>query len=534
MTRITTPSQPDLMTEQQPNPSQPKSSKAKKEKDDPLVRARKEKLQRWRDDYGIDPYGQRVDGLINLTEARGLFDQAAHDAYEEAKQAGKDDPNRSIKDARPRAMVAGRCIQHRAMGKLVFLSLRDHSGDLQISVSKASMEPRQFKIASKLDYGDIVVAEGPVGMTQKGEICIWAERFEVHCKSLAPPPEKYHGLTDPELRYRHRYVDMYVNPEVMRKMLMRSKIVSRIRRYMDDTGSLEVETPMMQPIAGGAAARPFVTHHNALDIDLFLRIAPELYLKRLLVGGMPRVYEINRNFRNEGIDRQHNPEFTMLEVYWAFADYHSMMELTEGLFNVIAREVCGAEKLPFGDHEIDYSLPFRRAKYLDLFAEYNGFDASDHERLVEKAKSMGKETEGRDHDIILHDVWEDTVEHHLTQPTFVMDYPASLCPLTKRKKDDPDIAERFELFMANMELANAYTELNDPEIQEANFRGQVEGLDEEGATFRALDEDFLNALRVGMPPAGGLGIGIDRLIMLMTNTWSIRDVILFPLVKPEA
>ncbi len=290
---------------------------------------------------------------------------------------------------------------------------------------------------------------------------------------------------------------------------------------------------MLQPIAGGAAARPFVAHHNALDIDLFLRIAPELYLKRLLVGGMPKVYEINRNFRNEGIDRQHNPEFTMLEVYWAFGDYHSMMELAEGLINAIAREICGGEKLPFGDLEIDYSLPFRRANYLDLFAEHNGFDASDHERLVEKAKSMGVDTKGKNHDIILNAVWEDTVEQHLTQPTFVMDYPASLCPLTRRKKDNPDIAERFELFIANMELANAYTELNDPEIQEAIFRGQVEGLDDEGATFRTLDEDFLNALRVGMPPAGGLGIGIDRLIMLMTNTWSIRDVILFPLVKPE-
>jgi lysyl-tRNA synthetase class 2 len=290
---------------------------------------------------------------------------------------------------------------------------------------------------------------------------------------------------------------------------------------------------MMQPIAGGAAARPFITHHNALDMELYLRIAPELYLKRLLVGGLPRVYEINRNFRNEGVDRQHNPEFTMMEVYWAFGDYHSMMELTETLFNTLAREIFGSEKLPFGDLEIDYKLPFRRAKYYDLFQEHNGFDGHDSQRLTEKAKSLGITTDKKAHDLILNDVWEATVEDHLVQPTFVIDYPASLCPLTRRKDDDPTIAERFELVIANMELANAYTELNDPEIQEANFRSQIEGLDDEESTFRALDEDFLQSLKVGMPPAGGLGIGMDRMIMLLTNSTSIRDVILFPLMKPE-
>ncbi|MCZ6837548.1 MAG: lysine--tRNA ligase [Planctomycetota bacterium] len=511
------------------NPPEPqKAPKPRKVKVDPLIKARQEKLQRWRDDLGIDPYGRRVDGLIDLTQARALFEQSAHDAYETSKESEGE-----TTDDRPIAKVSGRCVQHRAMGKLVFLSLRDHTGDLQISVSKANLDPIQFKLANKLDYGDIVVVEGPVGKTMKGEICIWADTFEVHCKSLVPPPEKYHGLTNPELRYRHRYVDMYANPETIQVMQTRSRILSRTRRFMDDTGSIEVETPMMQPLAGGAAARPFITHHNALDMELYLRIAPELYLKRLLVGGLPRVYEINRNFRNEGIDRQHNPEFTMMEVYWAFGDYHSMMELTETLFNTLAQEIMGSEKLPFGDIEIDYALPFRRVKYYDLFLEHNGFDGHDHEKLIEKAKSMGIETKGKAHDLILNDVWEDTVEDHLVQPTFVIDYPASLCPLTRRKADDPTIAERFEFYIAKMELANAYTELNDPEVQEANFRSQIEGLDDEESTFRVFDEDFLQALKVGMPPAGGLGIGMDRLIMLLTNSTSIRDVILFPLMKPE-
>lgn len=491
---------------------------------DALIRARREKLRRWREELGIDPYGGRVDDLISLAEARLLFSEEAHTTHEANKEG--DDP-------RPRARVAGRCVQHREMGKLVFLVLRDHTDDLQVSVSKAAVSPEQFKLAAKLDYGDIVVAEGPVGKTKRGEICIWADRFEVQTKSLAPPPEKFHGLTDPELRYRQRYVDMYANPETIRTFTKRSEIISFMRRHLEAKGFLEVETPMMQPIPGGAAARPFVTHHNALDIDLFLRIAPELYLKRLLVGGLPRVFEINRNFRNEGFSQRHNPEFTMLELYQAFGDYNAMMDLTEGLLRAAAQEVMGSTQLPFGDHTIDYGAPFRRACYHDLFEEHNGFPASDHEKLLEKAKSLHIETKGKDHDVILQEVWEETVEHHLIQPTFVKDYPASLCPLTRQKKSDPTVAERFELYIAKMEIANAYTELNDPDVQEANFKKQIAGLDDEESTFRTMDEDFLNALRVGMPPAGGLGVGVDRVIMLLTNHRSIRDVILFPLMKPE-
>ncbi len=479
----------------------------------------------------MDPYGRRADGLIDLTAARGLF------------EADKDD------DQRPAAAVAGRVILHRDIGKLVFMTLRDHSGDLQVAVSKAGVDPACFKLAKLADLGDIVVVRGRVGATRTGEITVWAESdtnaddakppFAYAAKSLAPPPEKWHGLKDHELRYRKRYVDMVANPQVLQSFLKRSLILQRIREFLTkppaELGApfVEVETPMMQPIPGGAAARPFLTHHNALDIDLYLRIAPELYLKRLLVGGMPRVFEINRNFRNEGIDHRHNPEFTMLELYQAFGDYHAMMALTEQLIHTLAVEIGGSAKLSFGEHEIDYAIPFRRAPYHELFAEHNGFEAADRERLNTRASELGIEHAGKDHDVLLDEVWQQTVEHHLVQPTFVVDYPASLCPLTAIKRSDPTLAERFELFVANMELANAYTELTDPQVQEANFKRQIEGLDDEEATFRNMDEDFLEALRVGMPPAGGLGVGIDRLVMLLTNARSIRDVILFPLMRPQ-
>jgi lysyl-tRNA synthetase class 2 len=493
---------------------------------DPLVQARREKLNRWRETFGIEPYGHRVDGLVTLADARATFDQQAHDAF------AADSNN----DTRPRALVAGRCVQHRAMGKLVFLSLRDHTGDLQISISKANVSPETFKIAAKLDYGDIVVAGGPVGATQKGEICIWADRFEVHCKSLAPPPEKYHGLADPELRYRRRYVDMYANPETIETFQLRSRLVSQMRRFMEARNFLEVETPMMQPIAGGAAARPFVTHHNALDMELFLRIAPELYLKRLLVGGMPRVFEINRNFRNEGVDRSHNPEFTMMEVYEAFGDYGTMLELTESLIHELAQSIAGdqAPVLPFGELSIDYARPFARITYGELFEQGLGFSMFDEAKVRERAVAEQIDNAQKlDHWLLVSELFdrhgEDKVDP--TQPTFVMDFPAAISPLTRPHEDNPALSYRWELFIAGMELANSYTELNDPDVQLAKFTEQLAGADEEVQTFRALDEDFINALRVGMPPAGGLGIGVDRVVMLLTNSTTIRDVILFPLMK---
>jgi len=497
-----------------------------------LVADRRKKLARLRDEFNVDPYGTRTDGLTPIAEARERYDA-------DADQKAKDNPQ---DDQRPTAKVAGRVMLHRVMGNLIFITVRDYSGDIQLAVSKKAIDRASFNIAKMTDLGDIVVCAGPIGTTKTGEITVWATgdgAFTIATKSLAPPPGKWHGLQDAELRYRKRYVDLYVNPDVMQTMQQRSSIIKTVRDFLTDPpgelapGYLEVETPMMQPIAGGAAARPFMTHHNALDMDLYLRIAPELYLKRLLVGGMARVFEINRNFRNEGIDRRHNPEFTMLELYQAFGDYNSMMELTETVIHHVATTCAGGESLPFGDDTIDYAMPFARRTYYELFEAAAGFPASDAAQLAALAKQHDIDPVGKAHDVLLNEVWEAIVEPTLVQPTFVIDYPASLCPLTKRKADNPDIAERFELFIAGMELANAYTELNDPDVQEANFTQQLAGQDDEEDTFRTNDEDFLESLRVGMPPAGGLGIGIDRLVMLMTNSRSIRDIILFPLMRPR-
>jgi lysyl-tRNA synthetase class 2 len=348
------------------------------------------------------------------------------------------------------------------------------------------------------------------------------------------PPEKFHGLADIELRYRQRYVDLWANPEVMDRFKKRIAIVSTIRNFLQAKGFFEVETPMMQSIPGGAAAKPFITHHNALDIDLYLRIAPELFLKRLLVGGMEKVFEINRNFRNEGLSPRHNPEFTMMEIYQAYADYNIMMDLTEEMIALLVEKHCEGLKLQFGEMTLDFSRPFRRASYRDLVKEYAGCDISDIAAIRSKAKSLGIENAKLDDDIVVNEVFEATVEKNLINPTFVIDYPARLCPLTKRSKTNPEYAERFELYIGAMEVANAYTELNDPQVQYDNFVSQLKGANEDENTFRNLDEDFINALKYGMPPAGGLGVGIDRLVMLLTGATSIRDVILFPLLRPEA
>ena len=494
-----------------------------------LVMARRQKLARWRETFGIDGYGDRCDGLASLADARAAFDMAAHETFTETE---------GETDDRPHMLVAGRCVQHRAMGKLVFIVLRDHTGDLQISISKAAVDPDTFKLAAKLDYGDIVIAGGPIGQTQRGEICVWADRFDLACKSLSPPPEKFHGLTDAEARYRQRYVDMYMNPSTVETFKQRSQIVRQVRAFFDAEHFIEVETPMMQPMAGGAAARPFETHHNALDMKLFLRIAPELYLKRLLVGGLPRVYEINRNFRNEGIDRRHNPEFTMLEIYQAFGDCHSMLDLTERLFHSLAVELNEGKGCvrTFGEHDVDYSLPFARQEYGELFEKHVGCSMRDEKAVCERAKSCGiPEVEKKDHWVLVEDLFDALVEEAIppTKPLFVTGFPSQISPLTRPRREDPEISDRSELFIAGMELANAYTELNDPDVQRERFTAQLAGGGDEAAAFRALDEDFLNALLVGMPPAGGLGIGIDRLIMLMCGEVNIRDVILFPLLRPS-
>ena len=547
---------PSLMSKSQaqsPANSRQQSPSIPPQDESSLIAARREKLRRWREEFGINPYGHRVDGIISLAQARAMFDMEAHETFRATSEAAKNDPDAAVIDRRKRARVAGRCMQHRAMGKLVFIVLRDHTGDLQVSVSKAAVDETSFKVAAKLDYGDIVVAEGPVGMTNNGEICVWADRFEVHCKSLVPPPEKYHGLSDPELRYRQRYIDMYANPQTIRTFQLRSKLVTAMRRFMDARNYMEVETPMMQPLAGGAAARPFITHHNALDIDLYLRVAPELYLKRLLVGGLPRVYEINRNFRNEGIDRSHNPEFTMMEVYEAFGDCWTMLELTESLVHELA-QISAAESasdksggqdqghasagpvLAFGDLQIDYTRPFRRVSYGELFEQALGFPMTDVEQTLAKAKAAAVEQADKlDHWLLVNELFERFAEEKIdpTKPTFVTDFPSAISPLTRPQEDRPELSYRWELFIAGMEVANSYTELYDPDVQLEKFTEQLRGADEETQTFRSLDEDFIHALRVGMPPAGGLGVGVDRLVMLMTNNQSIRDVILFPLMRPQ-
>lgn len=469
-------------------------------------RQRQQKLEQIRQ-LGIDPYGDRYDGV---------------EAAEDIKRRYKDG------DETQQAKCAGRIVLLRDIGKLIFMTVRDSSGTIQIGLSKGKVG-EQWALAKLLELGDIVGASGQLGKTQTGEITIWVERLTLLSKSLLHPPEKFHGLADIELRYRQRYVDLWANPEVMERFKRRSAIIATIREYLMDRGFLEVETPMMQSIAGGAAARPFVTHHNSLDMDLFLRIAPELFLKRLLSGGMEKVFEINRNFRNEGLSRQHNPEFTMLELYQAYADYNVMMELTEELIGLCVERHCEGKKIEFGDLRIDYSRPWRRAGYAELLKEYCGCDIDDNKRIRAKAREYGIEEAEMDDAVVISKVFETAVEDKLINPTFVRDYPAELCPLTRRKKDEPRCAERFELYIAGMELANAYTELNDPAVQEENFKIQLRGQEE---TMARMDADFITALKYGMPPAGGLGIGIDRLIMVLTGATNIRDVVLFPLLKP--
>jgi len=467
---------------------------------------REQKLERIRA-MGIDPFGTRYDGVEPSEQVKGRF---------------KED------DESQRAKCAGRIVLLRDIGKLIFLTLRDSSGTIQIGLSKKLLE-QQWELVKLLELGDIIGAAGQLGKTKTGEITIWADEITLLCKSLKQPPEKFHGLADPDLRYRYRYVDLWANPQVMERFKKRSAIVSTIRRFLEEKGFIEVETPMMQTVPGGAAAKPFITHHNSLDMDLFLRIAPELFLKRLLVGGMEKIFEINRNFRNEGLSRRHNPEFTMLELYQAYADYNVMMELTEQLISNCVEKYCDGMKVQFDELTIDYSRPWRRAGYAELFEQYSGCSIEDIDAVRKKAAQLGIDHQIMDDIVVVDKVFEATVEDNLVDPTFVIDYPAELCPLTKRKKQDPRFAERFELYIGRMELANAYTELNDPYLQEENFRIQLRGQEESMAT---MDEDFITALKYGMPPAGGLGIGIDRLIMVLTGASSIRDVVLFPLLKP--
>ena len=469
-------------------------------------RQRQEKLSRIKE-LGIDPYGGRYEGTQPAEEIKSQF---------------KED------DQTQRANAAGRIVLLRDIGKLIFITLRDLSGIIQIGLSKKLLS-EQWELTKLLDLGDIIGASGQLGRTKTGEITIWADDVVLLSKCLLQPPEKFHGLADVDQRYRQRYVDLWANPEVMGRFKNRSAIVTTIREFLTSQGFLEVETPMMQTIAGGAAAKPFITHHNSLDMDLFLRIAPELFLKRLLVGGMEKVFEINRNFRNEGLSRQHNPEFTMLELYQAYADYNVMMDLTEEVISLLVDKFCPETKIQFADLTIDLTRPWRRAKYSELLKEYSGCEIDDIKAIRRKARELEIDEAEMDDVVVTNEVFEATVEGNLVNPTFVMDYPAPLCPLTKTRKDDPKYAERFELYIGKMELANAYTELNDPAVQEENFRIQLRGQEE---TMATMDTDFIAALKYGMPSAGGLGIGIDRLVMVLTGAASIRDVVLFPLLRP--
>lgn len=466
---------------------------------------------------GVDPYGARFDGVVTNEGVRGRV---------EGLSVGPGESNEAAK-----ARVAGRIALFRLMGKLAFLTLRDSSGDIQIGVSKARVGEQAWEMLSLLDLGDIIGVDGYLGRTKTNEITVWAESVTLLCKSLHPPPEKWHGLHDVDARYRQRYLDLFSNPDVMRTFKARSQIVDAVRSHFRDKGFLEVETPMLQPIYGGAAARPFTTHHNTLDIDLFLRISPELYLKRLLVGGMERVFEINRNFRNEGISTQHNPEFTMMECYQAYGDLSDMMNHVEGIVVRSIEGVGGGLKRRFRDHELDFTPPWPRRTYGELLCEHAGADLRDAAAMRIKAAERGIEGPNLDDAIIANRLFEAAVEPHLIQPMFVTEYPAALCPLTRRMPGDPTLAFRFEAYAACMELGNAYTELNDPAVQRETLGSQVKGEGDE--TMRVMDEDFLTALEYGMPPAGGLGVGIDRLVMLLTNSPSIRDVILFPLQRPQ-
>lgn len=479
-----------------------------------LKKVRLEKLQELRD-MNIDPFGTRFDRDINALTIHSEFE----------KYEGKN------------VKIAGRIMSKRRHGKAGFANLQDLSGTVQLYFRQDDLGEEKYELFKKLDIGDILGIEGEVFKTQKGENSIHVKDLTYLAKSLNPLPEKWHGLKDVELRYRQRYVDLIVNPEVKEVFIKRSRIIKEIRSFLDNKGFLEVETPMMQPIAGGATARPFITHHNALDMELYLRIAPELYLKRLIVGGLEKVYEINRNFRNEGISTKHNPEFTMLELYQAYADYEVMMELTEELISTVMYKVNGTMTAEFDGHQIDFTPPWRRITMLDAIKEYTGLDFNNIHTDAEardKAKSLQLKIEpNATKGEIINEVFEAFVEEKLIQPTFVYGHPVEISPLAKRNADNPQYTDRFELFIMQREIANAFSELNDPIDQRERFVKQMEKRVSGDAEAHMMDEDYINALSYGMPPAGGLGIGIDRLVMLMTNSTSIRDVILFPTMRPR-
>ena len=476
----------------------------------------------------------RRDKLTELQEAgrdpfrETRFDRDATSA--EIKGAFEDYENKQV-------TIAGRIMSKRGMGKAIFCHIQDREGQIQLYIRKDAVSEIEFADFRKYDVGDIIGVSGYVFKTQTGEITVHVEHVTLLTKSLRPLPEKYHGMTNTDLRYRQRYTDLIMNAEVRETFIRRSRIISSIRRYLDAQGFLEVETPMLVQNAGGAAARPFLTHFNALDQDLKLRISLELYLKRLIVGGLEKVYEIGRVFRNEGMDTKHNPEFTLMELYQAYTDFHGMMDLTENLYRHVAQAVLGTTVITYNGNEIDLGKPFARITMTDAVKQYSGVDFHEIHTLEEAraaAKSKGIEYEERHQKgDILNLFFDAFVEEHLIQPTFLTEHPVEISPLTKRKPDDPEHVERFELFINGWEMANAYSELNDPIDQRERFRHQEEQLAQGDEEANTTDEDFLNALEIGMPPTGGIGYGIDRLCMLLTDSAAIRDVLLFPTMKPS-
>ncbi len=516
-----------------------------------LIRVRREKLaalqEAGKDPFTITKYNQthhtdEVKSLYNDHEAKLLAGRVRPSTEgldeQQAKDVINEDYNerRAIMDADPiEVSIAGRMMFKRVMGKASFCNIADLKGNIQVYVAKDAVGEEAYADFKKSDIGDIYGVKGYVFRTKTDEISIHAEEITLLSKSLQVLPEKFHGITDTDTRYRQRYVDLIMNPDVKDTFVKRSKVISTVRRYLDAQGFMEVETPMLVSNAGGAAARPFETHFNALDEDLKLRISLELYLKRLIVGGMERVYEIGRVFRNEGLDTRHNPEFTLMELYQAYTDYHGMMDLTENLYRYVAKEVTGSELLTYGENVMDLSKPFERITMVDAVKKYSGVDFNEIHTLEEaraaaREKNVAFEERHKKGDI-LNLFFEEFVEEHLIQPTFVMDHPIEISPLTKKKPENPEYVERFEFFMNGWEMANAYSELNDPIDQRARFAAQEElfaaGDDEANHT----DEDFLNALSIGMPPTGGIGFGIDRMVMMMTNSPAIRDVLLFPTMK---
>ena len=479
-----------------------------------VIKVRYEKLDALKE-AGRDPF-------VITTSDRDILTETIKNNFEEYE-------NKDV-------CVAGRLLSKRGKGKVSFMDLWDRSGKIQIFAKFDDLGEEEYGFLKKWDIGDIVEIKGFVFKTQMGEISVHAKEVKLLSKSLKPLPEKYHGLTNTDLRYRQRYVDLIMNPEVKDTFIKRSKIISTIRKYLDSQGFMEVETPMLVSNAGGASARPFETHFNALDEDLKLRISLELYLKRLIVGGLEKVYEIGRVFRNEGLDTRHNPEFTLMELYQAYTDYHGMMDLTENLYRHVAQEVLGTTTIVYNGIEMDLGKPFERITMVDAVKKYAGVDFNEIHTLEEAravAKEKGVEYEERHKKgDILNLFFEAFVEEHLIQPTFLMDHPIEISPLTKKKPENPEYVERFEFFMNGWEMANAYSELNDPIDQRARFKAQEELLAQGDEEANHTDEDFLNALEIGMPPTGGIGFGIDRMCMLLTNAPAIRDVLLFPTMKP--